>query len=466
MELSNGVYFYPYEKSQETHRQNAYAKNEMSVFFQVVDSDGVSITNLNANDFIVRENGIPISTSNLSWDTPSNGVDIVFVIDETNSMSGIINSVKANVRAFVSNLSSKSLKSNLCLVTFRDTVTRICSNFVEDIPSTLQNENSEDFLEKLNTIEAIGGGDIPENQLDGIQQAALQTPWHNGYQRAIIMITEAPFHYAPEYLGDAGDAAPYYENVVDLIQSQQIMTFTLAKNGVPGYTSGFKGRPSLSESTGAEHFDIQRVISDASEMNKIFGVIAERLATKYTIRYTAEDNGLDPTLPLSERNITVTLKNPIPGASVRITSRSSSYPSGVPQQNTRWTLNPPFAIASASLEVWMNGSPSPISYSLNGGDLVFASAPPPGAEILAKYEFADLRNNVKIFPIFTKPTPDYYTFKTKFNGIPTDPEHVRITQTPDGKNMIEPQDCVFDNADPFKIRTNGGLFVSFEMIPF
>lgn len=464
MELSNGIYFYPYQKSQEVNRQDVFAKNEMSVLFQVMDRDGVSITGLTASDFIVMENGIPITSTSLTIERPRGGVDIVFVIDETNSMSDIINTVKANVRAFVANLGSKDMKSNLCLVTFRDTVTRVCDHIIEDVPTTPQDENSDAFLDALSTINATGGGDFPENQLAGIQQAALVTPWKNGNQRVAILITDEKFHYAPEARGDAGAAAPYYEDVIDTIQEKEMMTFTIGPT-FAGYTSGFKGRPSISDATGADHFSIDAVIANAGEMNKIFGIIAERLATKYQIRYSAEDNGLDPALTLAQRNITVTLRNPIPGATVRMVSRSSTFPLGHPEQRRTWTLNPAYAINESSLEVWVNGNLSAIPYNLVGSDLTFATAPPPGAEIMAKYEFISLRNNIRVEPIFAKPTPEMYTFKVMFNHMPTTDADVRISRDLEGRNVIEPQPSVFDESDPFHIKENGGLLVTFELIP-
>lgn len=461
--ISEGVYNFPFQKQSINFEQDSYSENQINLTFQAIDKNGYAISSLSAADFVVTENGMPINFFDLARLKAYQGVDIVFVLDETESMDPIIQKVKNSISAFVTNLESKNLNSTLCLVTFKDTVTRICSGFVENNPNTTQNENSADFLNKISIINSQGGSDDPENQLDGVRQAILQTPWHSNNQKVIILVTNSNFHYQPNYAGAAGAAAPYYSDVLNLVQTNEVSVFTIGTSGTPGYDRSFQTLPALSDAVDGMFFDVYDIVSGFVSMNSIFNTIAEKLSTKYTLQYIVEQNNLDPTLSLANRNISIALKNLNLGFTIKVGTKISSYPEGHPELKTTWPLNSNMAINPSTFEVRVNGN-LVSDYNISNNNIVFAKAPAEGANISISYELIGLKNNMKIVPVVIAEPTIGYAFEMLINGAKTKPEDYKATIS-SGKVTIVLQDSVFADADPYKIRSNGGLFVSFLLVP-
>ena len=126
-------------------------------------------------------------------------VDIVMCIDATGSMSSIINEVKTNAlsfyRSFVKAMKEgdKSVQQlRIKVIAFRDygcdTEPMVESKFF------VLDDESTDFHNFVNGIEATGGGDGPENSLEAIA-LAMKSDWvRTGTKRrhVIIMWTDAP----------------------------------------------------------------------------------------------------------------------------------------------------------------------------------------------------------------------------------------------------------------------------------
>lgn len=126
-------------------------------------------------------------------------VDIVMCIDATGSMSSIINDVKANAlsfyRKFVQEMEAKDKsvqQLRIKVIAFRDygcdTEPMVESKFF------VLDDESADFHNFVNGIEATGGGDGPENSLEAIA-LAMKSDWvRSGSKRrhVIIMWTDAP----------------------------------------------------------------------------------------------------------------------------------------------------------------------------------------------------------------------------------------------------------------------------------
>uniref|UniRef100_UPI000592E123 vWA domain-containing protein n=1 Tax=Gorillibacterium massiliense TaxID=1280390 RepID=UPI000592E123 len=93
--------------------------------------------------------------------------DIVFVIDTTGSMGGVISNVKNNVTQFVDLLASNNINARLGLVTFKD----IYADGYYSTSNYGWYANSTDFKNTLAGIGADGGGDTPESAVDGLEEA-------------------------------------------------------------------------------------------------------------------------------------------------------------------------------------------------------------------------------------------------------------------------------------------------------
>lgn len=145
----------------------------------------------------------------------SYSVDLVFVIDATGSMGKMINLVKENALNFYQDLtdvmSAKGKEISqlrIRVVAFRDYLAdgdqaMMLTDFFA-LP-----EQSEDFKECVESIEADGGGDEPEDGLEALAYA-IRSPWNTEGQKkrqVIVVWTDASTHE----LG-FGKGSSYYPN--------------------------------------------------------------------------------------------------------------------------------------------------------------------------------------------------------------------------------------------------------------
>jgi len=131
-------------------------------------------------------------------------VDIVFVIDATGSMGDLIDEVKQMAVGFDTNLANglraekkgvESLRARV--VTFRDIFEEgndaIRWSQFFNLP-----EQSDEFAEYVDAVEAMGGGDEPESALDALW-VAIRSPWRKTRfksRQIIVLFTDASSHPA------------------------------------------------------------------------------------------------------------------------------------------------------------------------------------------------------------------------------------------------------------------------------
>jgi len=138
-------------------------------------------------------------------------VDIVFVIDATGSMGNLIETVKKMIPDFyketVKTLEDKNRHVDVLrikVIFFRDfleyKVDRFAPLMETDfyILSDQYNDQSQELSRSIASIEARGGGDIPEDGLEALARA-MQSDWckplDNHKRRHIIVVfTDAPTH--------------------------------------------------------------------------------------------------------------------------------------------------------------------------------------------------------------------------------------------------------------------------------
>jgi Mg-chelatase subunit ChlD len=122
------------------------------------------------------------------------GIDLVFLLDSTGSMADEISRIKGTIGSIASRIEQLpgSSAPRLAHVTYRDVgdeyVTRTW-DFTSDV---------DRFASYLSTVEAGGGGDIPESVNEGLRQAiTLQgwTPNDTGRRlRLVVLVGDAPPH--------------------------------------------------------------------------------------------------------------------------------------------------------------------------------------------------------------------------------------------------------------------------------
>lgn len=128
-------------------------------------------------------------------------VDIVFVIDSTGSMGHTVDLVKNNALTFhdqmMAEMSAKQKKVDklrVRIISFKDYLAdenpMLVTNFY-NLP-----EDAERMKEVLNSIEADGGGDDPEDALEALAYA-IKSKWNPVLHKArqvIVLYTDSPAH--------------------------------------------------------------------------------------------------------------------------------------------------------------------------------------------------------------------------------------------------------------------------------
>ncbi|KQO18701.1 stalk domain-containing protein [Paenibacillus sp. Leaf72] len=113
--------------------------------------------------------------------------DIVFVIDVTGSMGGVIDYIKETVKSFVDSVPAGS---NFAIVAYRD-INYVDQNKNLEFYSFTNNKN--ELKTNLDQLKAAGGGDEPESGLDAIYMAMNKLSGRTNAKR-IIFITDASVH--------------------------------------------------------------------------------------------------------------------------------------------------------------------------------------------------------------------------------------------------------------------------------
>lgn len=120
---------------------------------------------------------------------PNGGkADVIFVIDNTGSMSGHIANVKNNLTSFADGLANCNVR--YAVVEYGDTDWTQPQHVVASDFMT----SPADVVDRLNAISLTGGGDGPEMALEGIMKA-LDCPFRSdAAAKEVILVTDADYH--------------------------------------------------------------------------------------------------------------------------------------------------------------------------------------------------------------------------------------------------------------------------------
>jgi len=378
--------------TRERFVQETALDNQIEFVFSAQDSEGFNFSQIKKEDLAIAENNKVVSEFNFDFDQQNIGkkVDLVIVLDVSNSMEETILLVKEKVKGFVKTLEQKRWNSTLCLVTFRDHTVSTCTRLVEDDPKTAKNENLEYFLAELAKAKTKPSGDWDENQLRGLIDAAEKTPWRNNAQRVAVLMTNSTFNYAPNSKGDAGSDAPTYEETLSVLKKKQLQVFTVAPKAA-GYDKAFSSDLSpLHRSRGGAYFNFSQMLNGRVPLDQIFQAIIDRLSTEYRVIYSCDGNALDPGLTLNSRQIRLALKSD-PTIQFHLLRSNADWPQGRPELKKKWRLKSQ-ALRSGIKTVKVNGKAiSSSTYSVENSELHFAKAPSTQSSIEVEYDSSDLQ---------------------------------------------------------------------------
>ncbi len=145
-------------------------------------------------------------------------VDVVFVLDETESMRDNIRGIRAYVDFLFEAFDRDGRDATFGLVTFTDTARKIG-----------QTDDLGTFKNWLFHIGVDGGGDITEAGLDALMAAVNEMKFRNGAQRFIVLASDAAFHDA-DY---NGRSVYSLDQVIEVLQHERIRVDVIGLDYLP-----------------------------------------------------------------------------------------------------------------------------------------------------------------------------------------------------------------------------------------
>ena len=145
-------------------------------------------------------------------------VDVVFVLDETASMTDNIRGIRAYVDFLFEAFEREGRDATFGLVTFTDETRKY--GRTDDLGT---------FKNWLFKIGVDGGGDIVEAGLDGLMTAVTETKFRKGAQRFILLASDGAFHDA-DY---DGKSAYSLDQVIETLQNAQIRVDVIGIDYLP-----------------------------------------------------------------------------------------------------------------------------------------------------------------------------------------------------------------------------------------
>jgi FHA domain/von Willebrand factor type A domain len=257
--------------------------------FGLTDQNGNPVGNLRPDNVKVFEDGKEAKILDFRGVGQGRPVDIVFVLDVTESMQPYIDAVKQNVIAFAQDLQSNSRDYRLGLVTFEDYVV----SAYPDCNCAYRNSFTSDvkqFTDWVGTLHAGGGGDIPEDQLDALAYAA-KFPFRPEAEGIIIIVTDAPPHHDGDGSADSAHDQAFWDHHT---RGQQVTDLTgtkvadlMKKNGITlyGVVPPPFIAPEYQEIVDATHGRSYNIITEEGRFASLVREIGHSIATEYSLTY-------------------------------------------------------------------------------------------------------------------------------------------------------------------------------------
>jgi len=257
--------------------------------FGLTDENGQPVGNLKPDNVKVFEDDKEAKIIDFRGVGQGRPVDIVFVLDVTESMQPYIDAVKQNVINFAKDLQENNRDYRLGLVTFEDYVVSQPADCNCEYRNTMTSDVHK-FTEWVSSLHAGGGGDIPEDQLDALAYAA-SFPFRPQAEGIIIIVTDAP----PHHRGDGSrytqhDQAYHDHHSADTDVTDETgpdVAAKLKKNGLTLYAvvpPPFIA-PEYQEIVDATHGRSYNIITEEGRFATLVREIGHSIATEYSLTY-------------------------------------------------------------------------------------------------------------------------------------------------------------------------------------
>jgi Mg-chelatase subunit ChlD len=262
----------------------------VGLYFSATDTQGHPVGQLSPANVEVKEDDEKVEVVDFRGEEQGRAVDIVVVFDITESMQPFIDGLKEATSDFADRLGKANRDYRLGLVTFEDYVTRQDPIFTR---------SATEFKSWIGSLQAAGGGDIPENSLDALE-AASKFPFRPDAQAVIILITDAPNHFR----GDGSEKNnPYSREFTPLTVDELLPELKKANINVVAISPPPFAAPDLhkiAKETGGRHYNI---VSEGRRFPELIGEIGRSLASQYFLSYVSPRPVEDGT----RRNVSLTI---------------------------------------------------------------------------------------------------------------------------------------------------------------
>jgi len=262
----------------------------VGLYFSATDTQGHPVGQLSPANVEVKEDDKKVEVVDFRGEEQGRAVDIVVVFDITESMQPFIDGLKEATIDFADRLGKANRDYRLGLVTFEDYVTRQDPIFTR---------SATEFKSWIGSLQAAGGGDIPENSLDALE-AASKFPFRPDAQAVIILITDAPNHFR----GDGSEKNnPYSREFTPLTVDELLPELKKANINVVAISPPPFAAPDLhkiAKETGGRHYNI---VSEGRRFPELIGEIGRSLASQYFLSYVSPRPVEDGT----RRNVSLTI---------------------------------------------------------------------------------------------------------------------------------------------------------------
>jgi len=257
--------------------------------FGLTDQNGQPVGNLRVENLKVLEDGVQAKILDFRGVGQGRPVDIVFVMDVTESMQPYIDAIKQNIIQFAQDLAANNRDYRLGLVTFEDYVVSAYPDCNCAYRKTMTS-NVQQFIQWVGGLHAGGGGDIPEDQLDALAYAST-FPYRPNAQGIVILVTDAPPHVkgdGPDRSGDAAYQAHHPDPNADVTEETaatvaaklQNAGLTLYAVAPPPFIA-----PQYAQIVQATHGRLYNIISEANRFPDLVREIGHSIATEYSLTY-------------------------------------------------------------------------------------------------------------------------------------------------------------------------------------
>jgi hypothetical protein len=257
--------------------------------FGMTDAGGQPVGNLTPDNVKVFEDGKPAKILDFRGVGQGRPVDIVFVVDVTESMQPYIDAIKQNIVQFAQELAANNRDYRLGLVTFEDYVVSSYPDCNCEYRKTMTSDVQK-FIGWVSGLHAGGGGDIPEDQLDALAYAA-SFPFRPDAQSIVIITTDAPPHHDGDGSALTAHDQAFWDHhehgaqVTD--QTGDKVAALMQKNGVTLYAVAPPPfiAPEYAQVVQSTHGKLYNIVTEQGRFSELVREIGHSIATEYSLTY-------------------------------------------------------------------------------------------------------------------------------------------------------------------------------------